>query len=238
MPFLRRVLLAALFAGVLSGAFAAALHQLATVPLILEAEKYEHAAPRAAAVGLPSGGLPKAAEHRHSPEDAWAPETGLERALSTLAADLLAGIGFALLLASGMALRGGEIAWRRGLFWGLAGFLAFTVAPGLGLPPDIPGTESGPLLARQLWWAATAGMTAGGLALLAFTRRKLTAAAAVVLLALPHLYGAPLLYSEAAAPPSLARQFVATATVASLLFWAALGATTGYFYDRLGRRAA
>ena len=48
MPFLRRVLLAALFAGVLSGVLAAALHQLATVPLILEAEKYEHAATPAA----------------------------------------------------------------------------------------------------------------------------------------------------------------------------------------------
>lgn len=238
MPFLRRVLLAALFAGVLSGALAAALHQLVTVPLILEAEKYERAAPPAAVVGLPSGSLP-AAEHRHSDGDAWAPETGLERALFTLAADLLAGIGFALLLASGMALRGDETAWRQGLFWGLAGFLAFTVAPGLGLPPDIPGNESGQLFARQLWWAATAGMTAGGLALLAFTRRKLTAAAAVALLALPHLYGAPLSYSEAAAaPPSLARQFVAAATVASLLFWAVLGAATGYFYGRLGRRAA
>ena len=43
MPFLRRLPLAALFAGVLSGVPAAALHQLATVPLILEAEKYEHA---------------------------------------------------------------------------------------------------------------------------------------------------------------------------------------------------
>ena len=47
MPFMWRVLLAALFAGVLSGAFAAALHQFATVPLILEAEKYEHAATHA-----------------------------------------------------------------------------------------------------------------------------------------------------------------------------------------------
>jgi cobalt transporter subunit CbtA len=234
MPFLRRVLSAALFAGVLSGAFAAALHQFATVPLILEAEKYEHAAPHAAPAGSPA-----AAEPRHSHDDAWAPETGLERAAYTLAADLLAGIGFALLLASGMALRGDEIAWREGLFWGLAGFLAFTVAPGLGLPPDIPGNESGLLLARQLWWAATAATTAGALALLTFTRQKLTAAAAVALLALPHLYGAPLAYSEAAAaPPGLARQFVVTATMASFLFWAALGVATGYFYGRLGRRAA
>jgi cobalt transporter subunit CbtA len=234
MPFLRRILLAALCAGVLSGAFATAVHQLATVPLILEAEKYEHAAPHAAPASVPA-----VAEAQHSHGDAWAPETGIERTAYTLAADLLAGIGFALLLAAGMALRGDRITWREGLFWGLAGFVAFTVAPGLGLPPDIPGNESSPLLARQLWWAATAAMTASALALLAFTRGKLTAAAAVVLLALPHLYGAPLSFSEgAAAPAALARQFVVTATVASFLFWAALGVATGYFYGRLGRRAA
>jgi cobalt transporter subunit CbtA len=239
MPFLWRVLLAALFAGVLSGAVAAVLHQLATVPLILEAEAYEHApgqaAPHAAPAGEPGAAVSR---HSHDHDNVWAPETALERAAYTLAADLLAGIGFALLLASGMALRGDQIAWREGLFWGLAGFLAFTVAPGLGLPPDIPGSESGPLLARQLWWVATAGMTASALALLAFTRQKLTAAAAVALLALPHLYGAPLPHSEAAAPPALARQFVVTATVASFLFWAALGTATAYFYGRLGRQGA
>lgn len=261
MTFLRRVLLAALCAGVLSGAFAAFLHHIATVPLILEAETYEHAAGHehatlpGAPVGISPAGVPAVgalagevragAAHRHSDDDhdddAWAPETRLERAAYTLAADILVGIGFALLLVSGMALRGngsaGESAWREGLFWGLAGFIAFTVAPGLGLPPEIPGSEAGPLLARQLWWVATAGMTAGALALLVFTRGKLTAVAAVALLALPHLYGAPLppAGATAAAPSALARQFVATATLASFLFWAVLGVATGYFYGRVGR---
>lgn len=237
MPFLQRVLLAGLLAGLLSGVFAAALHQFATVPLILAGETYERAAAHAvppAAAASPSAAM----EDHHTGDDAWAPEDGIERTAYTLAADLLVGIGFALLLAAGMALHGGDITWRRGLFWGLAGFVACTLAPGLGLPPDIPGTEAGPLLARQLWWVATAGVTAGALALLVFTRGKLTAAAAVALLALPHLYGAPLPdFAAAAAPPALARQFVVTVTVASLLFWAALGAATGYFYGRFGRYA-
>ncbi|MGE0259130.1 MAG: CbtA family protein [Alphaproteobacteria bacterium] len=240
MPFLRRVLLAALFAGVLSGGFAALLHQIATVPLILEAEQYEraagHAAENAVSHAAPANSAATAGHHEH--DAAWEPETRLERVIFTFAADLLAGIGFALLLAAGMALRGDEVAWREGLFWGLAGFLAVTVAPGLGLPPEVPGTEAAALLSRQLWWVATAGMTASALALLAFTRQKLIAAAAVALLVLPHLYGAPVPDHEAAvAPASLARQFVVTATVASFLFWAALGAATGYFYDRFGRRA-
>ena len=33
-------------------------------------------------------------------------------------------------------LSGGITDWRQGLFWGLAGFAVFTLAPGLGLPPS------------------------------------------------------------------------------------------------------
>ena len=237
MSLLRRLLLAALCAGVLTGTLAAAVHQLGTVPLILKAEEYEHAAPRPAPHAAPAASRPDAG-HPHSHAASWAPEEGIERAAYTLAADVLAGIGFALLLAAGMALRGGEVTWREGLFWGLAGFLAFTAAPGLGLPPDIPGSEAGPLLARQLWWLATAGLTAGALALLAFTRQPLYAALAAALIVAPHLYGAPLPASDAAAaaPQDLARRFVVAAAVASFLFWAALGALTGHFYRAFGPR--
>src|ERR1700745_2045609 len=66
---------------------------------------------------------------------------------------------------------GGTVTWRTGLFWGLAGFATFTLAPGLGLPPELPGTEAAPLLQRQLWWVTTAAATGGGMALLALTLR-------------------------------------------------------------------
>ena len=111
----------------------------------------------------------------------------------------------------------------RACFGDWPGSPAFTIAPGLGLPPDIPGTEAGPLRARQLWWVTTAGMTAGALALLIFTRGQADRRRRGGPSRLPHLYGAPLPHSDAAAaPPALARQFVATATVANFLFWAAL----------------
>ena len=58
--------------------------------------------------------------------------------------------------------------WRDGLLWGLAGFVVFTAAPGLGLPPELPGMPVAPLTARQTLWIATAAATAGGLCLLAF----------------------------------------------------------------------
>jgi cobalt transporter subunit CbtA len=143
MRVFRRLVWVALCAGLLAGIFATAAHQLGTVPLILKAEVYEKAAEN-----------PPATVHEHVPAAhehavAWEPEDGIERTAYTLLADLLTGIGFALLLAAGLMLRGGEITWRDGLFWGLAGFVTFTLAPGLGLPPELPGTEAAPLLQRQ-----------------------------------------------------------------------------------------
>lgn len=217
MAAFRRLICVALCAGLLSGVLAAVAHQFATVPLILEAETFEQAAQPATATAVP--------ESR--------PESRIARAAATLVADLLTGIGFALLLAAGFALRGGAITWRDGLFWGLAGFATFTIAPGIGLPPELPGAASAPLALRQLWWLATALSTGGALALLAFTRRPIYAVLGVVLIVLPQAYGAPLPVPDtAAAPEALAQRFAVMATLVSFLFWAALGASTGYFYRR------
>jgi cobalt transporter subunit CbtA len=224
MSILRPLVFAALCAGLLSGIFATAAHQLGTVPIILEAEAYEKPAPH-----MTLGA------HQHA--SSWEPENGAERTAYTLVADILTGIGFALLLAAGLTLRGGVVTWRDGLFWGLAGFAAFTLAPSLGLPPQLPGTEAAPLFQRQLWWSATAVATCGGLALLAFTRRSPWAFLAAVLIVLPHLYGAPQAADPmAAAPTPLAHRFVVAATVVNFLFWSILGASTGYFLGRLQPR--
>lgn len=220
----RRLIGAALCAGVLCGVFAAVAHQFGTVPLILQAETYERAA----------ASSPAHAEHE---DQGWMPENGLQRTAATLAADLLAAIGFALLLAAGLALRGGEAGWHQGLFWGLAGFAAFTLAPGLGLPPEIPGAAVAPLAERQLWWLATALATGSGLALFAFARQPRYALLAALLIVLPHLYGAPHPAEAAeAAPAVLAQRFVVAVTLVSFLFWTALGAATGYFYRRFAPR--
>jgi cobalt transporter subunit CbtA len=230
MNVFRRLVWVALCAGLLSGIVVAAAHQIGTVPVILKAEVFEKAAEHA----QPSHVHPGAAAGEQA--TAWEPENGIERTAYTLLADLLTGIGFALLLAAGLALRGGTVTWRTGLFWGLAGFATFTLAPGLGLPPELPGTEAAPLLQRQLWWVTTAAATGSGLALLAFTRRASWAFLAVILIVLPHLYGAPQLAEPAsAAPEALARQFVVGVTVVSFVFWVVLGASTGYFYNRLRR---
>ncbi len=215
MATFRRLVFAALCAGLLSGVFATVAHQIATVPLILQAETYE-----------------KPSEHEHT--GAWEPENGVERTAYTLLADILTGVGFALLLGAGLTLRGGEVGWRQGLLWGLAGFAIFTVAPSLGLPPQLPGSAAAPLLDRQLWWVGTAVATGGALALIAFTTRARWTMLGAVLIVLPHLYGAPDSPEQiAAVPAALTHHFIIASTVVNFLFWLILGAATGYLQARL-----
>ena len=185
MHLFRAIVFAAAVAGGIAGLFVTAAHQLGTVPLILKAEVYEEAA--ATAEGSAAH---QHAGHEHG-DEGWKPRDGLERTAFTVLADVLTGIGFALLLVAGFALTGRAVGWREGLLWGLAGFVAFTLAPSLGLSPEPPGIPAAPLTPRQLWWALTAASTAAGLALLAFRRTPVAAVAAVVLLALPHFIGAP-----------------------------------------------
>jgi cobalt transporter subunit CbtA len=225
MAALRVLIVAALCAGLISGAFAFVAQQIGTVPLILQAEIYEKPA------------APETTLHEHG--DAWEPENGFERTVYTLLADILTGIGFAFLLGAGLTLRSGEIGWRQGLFWGLAGFATFTLAPSLGLPPLLPGSEAAPLAARQLWWFGTAVATGCGLALIAFTSQARWAILATFLIVLPHLYGAPEPSKPiAAAPAILAHRFIVAATVVNFLFWLILGASSGYFHQRLQPQAA
>jgi len=117
----RRICLTALVAGVVAGLFAAALQRIKLVPLIERAEVYEAAEIHAGRAGTT---MPRA----------WQPEAGFERAAYTVLADLVTGIGFALLLTGAIALaglRGHGVDAGRGLLWGAAGFAVFTLAPAL-----------------------------------------------------------------------------------------------------------
>jgi cobalt transporter subunit CbtA len=237
----RRIVFSAALAGLVAGVLVTLLHHFGTVALILQAEVYEKAADAAAPAASETAAASSEADMQTMPEHAgreWEPAAGFERTAFTLLADVITGVGYALLLVAGFALRGGAIDWRGGLYWGLAGFVAFALAPALGLPPELPGTESAPLLDRQIWWVATAAATAGGLALIFFAKPALWALAGLLLIAVPHIYGAPQPAEHGSlAPESLEQQFVVAALVTSLLFWAALGSLSGHFYKRFGRAA-
>src|SRR4051812_21537235 len=232
MDLFRRLFLVALCAGTLSGVVITVVHQIGAVPIILQAEVFEKA------TETPAAEPAMTAVHEHEVA-AWGPEDGIERTAYTGLADVLTGIAFALLLVSGYTLSNTAVNWRKGLLWGLAGFATFTLAPGLGLPPEVPGTEAAPLLERQVWWSATVLLTGGGLALIAFSRYALWVIVAIVLIALPRLVGAPQPAEHAsAAPQALAHRFIVAATVTSLLFWACLGMSTGVMFQRYFQRTA
>src|SRR4030095_10428626 len=228
MTLFRNIVFAAALAGLIAGLFVTIVHTIGTVPIILKAEVYEKAGESSVAPATSAD--PATTEHQHEAE-AWEPTDGFERTAFTVLADVLTGIAFGLLLTAAYALRGRAMDWRQGLFWGLAGFATFPRAPGLGLPPEVPGTESAPLLARQIWWVATAIATAGGLALIFFTRNVALTVLGIGLIALPHIYGAPQPAEyKSLVPEGLAHSFVARVVVTSFLFWLVLGSLTGVFY--------
>jgi len=134
------------------------------------------------------------------------------------------------LLGAASTLRGGIGSWRNGLLWGLAGYAIFFVAPSLGLPPEVPGTETANLNDRQLWWLMTVFDTAAGLWLLVFSKTNLNKLFGAVLLISPHIIGAPQPGAPgSAAPAELANTFIAATAFANAIFWLALGGLMGLF---------
>ena len=216
----RRFLASALLAGLLAGLAVTALQSFTTTPLIAAAEGYEHAAPHAH--GQEQG------EH-----EGWAPADGLERLFFTALANVIAGVGFAFVLVACLALWRGKASGGTGVVWGMAGFAVFTLAPSLGLAPELPAMNAGALAARQAWWVFAAAATAAGLWLLVFPEKPLAAAAGIVAIALPHIVGAPHPHEVSAhIPPELAARFAAASIVTSAAFWACIGWLAGTLYGR------
>ncbi|MDR7145053.1 CbtA family protein [Rhizobium sp. BE258] len=235
MPLFRSIVFASVLVGLIVGTATTAVQFFGTIQLIAQAEVYERAGSEhhhdADSVAEPT----TAHSHQHE-EAAWEPSDGVERLSFTLVANILTSIGYALVLIGLVALRGKRVTWREGIFWGLAAFASVMLAPMLGLPPELPGTPSAPLDARQLWWVGTAVATAAGIALIAFNRTAWAAVLATIMIALPHLIGAPVAPEgeHGLAPAALEQQFIAAAVITSFLFWVMLGSLGAAVYGRFG----
>jgi cobalt transporter subunit CbtA len=225
-----RVLLAAIMAGALAGCFATAAQSYRIVPLILAAEEFEHAA-------APDSGH-EAHEHAHAgaahEDSAWAPDNGLERMAYRLVSNIVVGVAFALILTAGILFSGQALSVGSGLLWGACGFVAFVLAPNLGLPPELPGMASADLASRQLWWLATVVTTAAGLWIFAFKRSPAWMALGVGLFVSMHLIGAPRADGgESGVPAELAAEFAVATVASSALFWLVLGGLLGWLVGRV-----
>ncbi len=219
-----RVLLAVLLCGIAAGVAMGVMQHVRITPLILQAETYETATATHSheTTTAPAG-------HVHDAK-AWAPADGLERTAYTLAASMLSGAGFAAILAGVAYLSGLALTRQNGWAWGLCGFLAFSLAPSAGLPPELPGMPAADVTLRQVWWVGTVTATGVGLWLLATRREEWALFAALALVLLPHLIGAPQPAGhESLVPAPLAANFAGVVLGANALMWLIIGTLLGRF---------
>ena len=256
---MKRMVASALFAGCAAGLLAVLLHFAFVEKLILLAEEYEtgaqvyftgsvpadgddaHAAMSSEAVATDTtadGDMATMTGHDHGKHEVDADGSPLVRHAKSVLAFIAVYSGFGLMLVAGYAMAnqfGHRVSLRDGLLWGLAGFVAVQLAPAMGLEPELPGTLSVGLDVRQLWWVGTAVATAGGLGLLAYGRGQLAWAAGAVLIALPHIIGAPEIEGfHGVVPPELASRFAARSLGVGLAAWVVLGGVLARFWTGKG----
>jgi cobalt transporter subunit CbtA len=226
----KRIAQTAGFTGLLAALLLTLLQSFWVAPLILQAETYEKA-PAAAEVHQHEHAGGATAAHVHN-EEAWEPEDGWQRVLSTTGGNLVVAVGFALMLAALYTLRT-PTSVRQGALWGLAGYAVFVLAPTLGLPPELPGTAAADLTLRQTWWIGTAASTAVGLALMVFARHWLLKVLGAAILLVPHVIGAPQPEVHSAlAPENLEAQFKIASQVTNAAFWVAMGLISAWLFRR------
>jgi cobalt transporter subunit CbtA len=238
----RRIFFTAIVAGLLGGIGISVVHEYTTTPLILHAEEFEKSGDE----GLHKHGfydrgislIPPARAHGPAKTAAdggatWGPGNGLERTLFTTLANIITGIGFALILTAAFALSGRPVTGQTGVLWGLAGFGIASLAPALGIPPEVPGSLSADLASRQAWWFLCVAATAAGLWAMIFRSGATWMIGGIIAIALPHLIGAPVPERIGGnVPPEIAAHFAAASLVTAAIFWCATGWLAGTFWDR------
>ncbi|QUJ76327.1 CbtA family protein [Sulfitobacter albidus] len=224
---LGKLLASALFAGAATGLIVGLLQLLFVQPVLLHAELYE------------SGELVHfggAAISAHPDLPGFDPVRDLLSVVFTM----LTYTGYAFILVALMLVaeeRGAQIDARSGLIWGVAGFVAAHFAPAFSLAPEVPGVAAADVGARQIWWFATVGAAAVAMWLIAFGRNWALWGVAVILLAAPHLVGAPEPDTfTGPVPTEIGALFAARALGVGLAAWVILGAFSAFFLDREQRR--
>lgn len=241
----RNILLSAIVVGMFSGLLYGLFQHFQISPIIYAAEEYEVVEEEAPAEAT-AHHHGDAGGHHHHDEEAWGPQDGAERIGYTIGADIAIAIAFSIFLISLMALHNlkankPQVTPMAGVAWGIASMLVFFVAPAMfGLHPEVPGTEAAALENRQAWWILCAALTALGIAVLYYASVKFKLGG-IVLIALPHILGAPLpkehgfANTDPAAVEALTQlttQFYASTTVGMAIFFVIVGALSAFAVQR------
>ena len=80
-------------------------------------------------------------------------------------------------------------------------------------------------------WLATILLSAIGLGITVFGKTPVIKILGLVLISLPHIWGAPHASGDSDIPPELAAQFAASAIVLSALFWVMIGYFSSLFFN-------
>lgn len=253
---INRLITVSLLAGLCAGLFVAVLQHFSATPLILKAETFENAG-KAASAFEPAPGIvptlaqqtpailhlahshenaaPKVApgaDHAHGEDEGWKPENGLPRTAFTTLVTVGTAISFAFLLIGVMLATGANITPQSALAYAAAAFFAFGLAPAAGLAPELPGSASAALEARQVWWLSTVLASAGGLWLLLKSRSGWLGLIGVALLLAPHVIGAPHPAAlESKVPAEIAARFTGLSIVLQGVLWLAVGYAVGRFWQ-------
>lgn len=235
---LRRMFISTLLTGWVAGLVFSLIQSLTITPIILEAETFEALLPHDHASHHHSATSPGVAG-----EQAWAPAQGVERAGFSILANIIAGMGYAALLLALMTQSQQQgftqVDTKKGALWALGGFIAFFVAPGLGLPPEIPGIEAQPVQHRQAWWVMCVCCAGAGLLVLALAPLKgkligLAMLALPYIVSVPHSGGPNFVYPDAQtvlALTDLHRQFIVASALGNLIFWLVVGLSSAWLLN-------
>ena len=229
-----RLLLAALAAGLIAGMAMTPAQYVKTIPLIMQAEAYENGE-----AGHSHGAAEAGAAHEHA-EDSM---LGFGRFWDTVLANLVAGAGFALMLAAvalimGVELPAGREAIMRGLLLGAGAWFCVQLAPSMSLPPAVPGFPYADLGDRQSWWMITVASSAVGLWCVVMRPEWFLKALGLVVIVAPHIWGSPVPEDLASEVPAyIASAYAAASLATTLFFWLLLGGLLGYFLSRVPEEA-
>jgi cobalt transporter subunit CbtA len=223
---LGKIILSTLVAGLLAGLIMAGIEFVRLTPLIQAAEVYESRESEAIAeANKPCvETMPGMKMCSDEGRPAWKPGEGWQRTISTTTASLLAGAGFAILMVGLSLLTAIPITKQNGMIWGICGFIAVSMAPSIGLPPELPGMPAADLHQRQIWWLSTILATGAAIYLWIKAKDVWWRIAAVIIATTPQFF-APIIAAkiESNLPSSLAAEFTSSSLAANLIMWLAIG---------------